>query len=60
MARSSPWSPSAAAYKTIGVPVYSSALFNFIPRIAVEFYEATRTNDYVITGCVGNTAYDVE
>jgi 5-dehydro-4-deoxyglucarate dehydratase len=39
----------AAAYKAIGVPVYSSAVFNFIPRTAVEFYEAIRTNDYATT-----------
>ena len=39
----------AATYKAIGVPVYSSAVFNFIPRTAVEFYEAIRTNDYATT-----------
>jgi len=39
----------AAAYKAIGVPVYSSAVFNFIPKTAVEFYEAIRTNDYATT-----------
>jgi 5-dehydro-4-deoxyglucarate dehydratase len=30
----------AAPYKAMGVPVYSSAVFNFIPRTAVDFYEA--------------------
>ncbi len=39
----------AEAYKALGVPVYSSAVFNFIPRTAIEFYEAVRTNDTATT-----------
>jgi 5-dehydro-4-deoxyglucarate dehydratase len=35
----------ATAYKAIGVPVYSSAVFNFIPRTAIQFYEAVRDGD---------------
>jgi 5-dehydro-4-deoxyglucarate dehydratase len=35
----------AAAYKAIGVPVYSSAVFNFIPKTALQFYDAVRDND---------------
>ena len=35
----------AAAYKAMGVPVYSSAVFNFIPRTAMEFYRALATDD---------------
>ncbi|MBV8247408.1 MAG: 5-dehydro-4-deoxyglucarate dehydratase [Comamonas sp.] len=35
----------AAAYKALGTPVYSSAVFNFIPRTAMQFYEAVRTDD---------------
>ena len=35
----------AAAYKALGTPVYSSAAFNFIPKTAMEFYEAVRTDD---------------
>jgi 5-dehydro-4-deoxyglucarate dehydratase len=35
----------AAAYKALGVPVYSSAVFNFIPKTAITFYEALRNND---------------
>ncbi len=35
----------AAAYKALGTPVYSSAVFNFIPKTAVQFYEAVRTDD---------------
>jgi 5-dehydro-4-deoxyglucarate dehydratase len=40
----------AAAYKALGVPVYSSAVFNFIPKTAIEFYEAIRTDDVATTG----------
>lgn len=40
----------AEAYKAIGVPVYSSAVFNFIPRTAVEFYKAVAAGDSVTTG----------
>ncbi|WP_019936720.1 5-dehydro-4-deoxyglucarate dehydratase [Bordetella sp. FB-8] len=35
----------AAAYKALGVPVYSSAVFNFIPKTAMKFYEAVRDDD---------------
>lgn len=35
----------AAAYKALGTPVYSSAVFNFIPKTAMQFYEAVRTDD---------------
>ncbi|HEV8311725.1 MAG TPA: 5-dehydro-4-deoxyglucarate dehydratase [Burkholderiaceae bacterium] len=35
----------AAAYKALGVPVYSSAVFNFIPRTAMEFYRAVADDD---------------
>ena len=35
----------AAAYKAMGTPVYSSAVFNFIPKTAVQFYEAVRDDD---------------
>src|SRR6185503_9200260 len=43
----------AGAYKAMGCPVYSSAVFNFIPRTAIEFYNAhaagdTRTVDNLI------------
>lgn len=36
----------AAAYKALGTPVYSSAVFNFIPKTAMAFYEAVRTDDH--------------
>ena len=35
----------ASAYKALGVPVYSSAVFNFIPRTAMTFYQALATDD---------------
>jgi 5-dehydro-4-deoxyglucarate dehydratase len=40
----------AAAYKALGVPVYSSAVFNFIPKTAMEFYRAITADDHVTTG----------
>jgi 5-dehydro-4-deoxyglucarate dehydratase len=40
----------AAAYKAMGCPVYSSAVFNFIPRTAMEFYEASARGDTQTTG----------
>lgn len=40
----------AAAYKALGVPVYSSAVFNFIPRTAIEFYNAYASGDTATTG----------
>ena len=36
----------AAAYKALGSPVYSSAVFNFIPKTAMQFYDAVRTDDH--------------
>jgi 5-dehydro-4-deoxyglucarate dehydratase len=36
----------AAAYKALGTPVYSSAVFNFIPRTAMQFYAAVRDDDH--------------
>jgi 5-dehydro-4-deoxyglucarate dehydratase len=35
----------AAPYKAMGVPVYSSAVFNFIPRTAMDFYKAIDSDD---------------
>jgi 5-dehydro-4-deoxyglucarate dehydratase len=40
----------AAAYKALGVPVYSSAVFNFIPRTAMEFYHAVAADDHATMG----------
>ena len=35
----------AAAYKALGTPVYSSAVFNFIPKTAMDFYHAVAADD---------------
>ena len=35
----------AAPYKALGVPVYSSAVFNFIPKTAMDFYTAVAADD---------------
>lgn len=39
----------AAAYKALGVPVYSSAVFNFIPKTAMDFYRALASGDEATT-----------
>jgi len=39
----------AASYKALGVPVYSSAVFNFVPRTAIEFYDAYASGDSATT-----------
>jgi 5-dehydro-4-deoxyglucarate dehydratase len=36
----------AAAYKALGVPVYSSAVFNFMPKLAMDFYHAIAADDH--------------
>jgi len=35
----------AGAYKAMGCPVYSSAVFNFAPRMAMDFYNAHEAGD---------------
>ncbi|MBA1272201.1 5-dehydro-4-deoxyglucarate dehydratase [Stutzerimonas azotifigens] len=40
----------AAAYKALGVPVYSSAVFNFIPKTAMDFYHAIARDDHETVG----------
>jgi len=35
----------AAAYKALGTPVYSAAVFNFIPKTAMDFYHAVANDD---------------
>jgi 5-dehydro-4-deoxyglucarate dehydratase len=39
----------ADAYKALGVPTYSSAIFNFLPRTAIEFYNAYAAGDTTTT-----------
>lgn len=40
----------AAAYKALGVPVYSSAVFNFVPKLAMDFYKAIASEDHETVG----------
>ncbi|MDD1509632.1 5-dehydro-4-deoxyglucarate dehydratase [Pseudomonas sp. CNPSo 3701] len=40
----------AEAYKALGVPVYSSAVFNFIPKTAMDFYHAIAREDHATVG----------
>ena len=40
----------AAAYKALGVPVYSSAVFNFVPKLAMDFYGAISRDDHETVG----------
>ncbi|WP_252271905.1 5-dehydro-4-deoxyglucarate dehydratase [Pseudomonas subflava] len=40
----------AAAYKALGVPVYSSAVFNFVPKTAMDFYRAIAADDHETVG----------
>ena len=47
----------AAAYKALGVPVYSSAVFNFIPKTAMEFYEAIAKDDHATVGRLIDTFF---
>jgi 5-dehydro-4-deoxyglucarate dehydratase len=39
----------ASAYKALGTPVYSSAVFNFVPKLAMDFYHATAAGDTATT-----------
>jgi 5-dehydro-4-deoxyglucarate dehydratase len=39
----------AGAYNAMGCPVYSSAVFNFIPRTAMQFYQAQVDGDAATT-----------
>jgi 5-dehydro-4-deoxyglucarate dehydratase len=39
----------AGAYQAMGCPVYSSAVFNFVPKTAMAFYNAHHARDTVTT-----------
>jgi 5-dehydro-4-deoxyglucarate dehydratase len=47
----------AAAYKALGVPVYSSAVFNFIPKTAMDFYHAIARDDHATVGKLIDTFF---
>lgn len=40
----------ADAYKALGVSVYSSAVFNFMPEMAMRFYQAVQNDDDATVG----------
>ena len=47
----------AQAYRAMGVPVYSSAVFNFVPAMAMKFYEAVKTGDDATVGHLLDTFF---
>ncbi|MBV2180988.1 MAG: 5-dehydro-4-deoxyglucarate dehydratase [Castellaniella sp.] len=47
----------AAAYRALGVPVYSSAVFNFIPATAMKFYQAVKSGDDATIGHLLDTFF---
>ncbi|VVE37036.1 5-dehydro-4-deoxyglucarate dehydratase [Pandoraea iniqua] len=47
----------AAAYRALGVPVYSSAVFNFIPKTAMAFYRAVCEDDQATMGRLLDTFF---
>ncbi|MFV0283446.1 MAG: 5-dehydro-4-deoxyglucarate dehydratase [Castellaniella sp.] len=47
----------AQAYRAMGVPVYSSAVFNFVPEMATRFYEAVKTGDDATVGHLLDTFF---
>ncbi|WP_127902991.1 5-dehydro-4-deoxyglucarate dehydratase [Solirhodobacter olei] len=42
----------ADAYLGAGVTTYSSAVFNFVPKLAVSFYDALRAGDHATTNAI--------
>jgi 5-dehydro-4-deoxyglucarate dehydratase len=47
----------AQAYRALGVPVYSSAVFNFIPATAMKFYAAVKAGDDATIGHLLDTFF---
>ncbi|TAN27546.1 MAG: 5-dehydro-4-deoxyglucarate dehydratase [Castellaniella sp.] len=47
----------AQAYRALGVPVYSSAVFNFIPDTAMKFYAAVKAGDDATVGHLLDTFF---
>ena len=47
----------AQAYRALGVPVYSSAVFNFVPDAAMKFYAAVKTGDDATIGQLLDTFF---
>jgi 5-dehydro-4-deoxyglucarate dehydratase len=47
----------AGAYRAMGSPVYSSAVFNFIPKTAMQFYQAMVSGDTKTTNRLLDTFF---
>src|SRR5690606_35114726 len=47
----------ATAYKGLGFATYSSAIYNFLPELAVRFFEAVRQGDTAFTDRVIRTFF---
>lgn len=47
----------AGAYRAMGCPVYSSAVFNFIPKTAIQFYQAMVGGDTKTTNRLLDTFF---
>jgi 5-dehydro-4-deoxyglucarate dehydratase len=47
----------AAPYKAMGVPVYSSAVLNFIPKTAMQFYRAIASDDTAVANRLLDTFF---
>lgn len=47
----------AHSYRALGVPVYSSAVFNFVPATAMKFYNAVRAGDHSVTNHLLDTFF---
>jgi 5-dehydro-4-deoxyglucarate dehydratase len=47
----------AQAYRALGVPVYSSAVFNFVPDAAMKFYAAVKAGDDATIGQLLDTFF---
>ena len=45
------------AYKALGVPIYSSAVCNFIPKTAMNFYQAVAADDEATVGHLLDTFF---
>lgn len=47
----------AHSYRALGVPVYSSAVFNFVPAMAMKFYNAVKAGDHDTTNHLLDTFF---
>ena len=47
----------AASYLEVGVTTYSSAVFNFVPELALQFYAAVRQRDHAVINALLKSFY---